>query len=667
MALSQFLKLFLPRKAQAGQPAFVSEPPSHRLKRAEERPPPGSEIGDLQQEKQTAKNAVKFVLETLNSISNKIPFGSILGSVLQPLLAVTVGIESVGICIQQTSENAEGLLQLAACIRGLTQILESGKPNEDLVKDLRRELRSITKDLNATAPRRKLRQFFDSVDIASALAKHNSRLTQIICAATLSDSHRVLTILAEIQVKLENGDEGMIISGGRVGSGGSDFPGGSGGKGERGGGPQVEMDTNAKGHVSGSIGGGGSSRDGEGAVGGWGGFGEGPVIRSGVRNVNGESRSTSEDNLNSASDINQLASEGGDFKQWSHNAAELASKGGFGKGPRITTALVDRSTLEGVTLPEMSMTRFCTTYSLGEELRKIVLDTGYENAVDLLFAEDLSVEKFEFKIGQVAELSWALADMLLQSKTVSAIDLIKEGDNKPDLIGGIGGSGGKGKKGGTGGDGMGPRVPLTSAHRFRSIGGGIGGPGGFSLSDSASTEHGRDPPAEKQQQVSVDSADLPGTLQGGRGGVGGWHPELGGIGGGGGGPVLSIKAVGHFQRIHGGQGGPGGNSNNQGGQGGAGHAPEFSELLCTIDTETRLRVSNVKLRETAELKAARFDISDTLNSRLQQCGFETVCGLFHVQENDLPDSIFKMGHKMTLKRALTEFRRNVATQSKLRA
>jgi hypothetical protein len=47
----------------------------------------------LQQEKQTSKNAVKFVLETLNSVSSNIPFGSILGGVLQPLLAVTVRIE----------------------------------------------------------------------------------------------------------------------------------------------------------------------------------------------------------------------------------------------------------------------------------------------------------------------------------------------------------------------------------------------------------------------------------------------------------------------------------------------------------------------------------------------------------------------------------------------
>ncbi|KAJ7741628.1 hypothetical protein B0H14DRAFT_473931 [Mycena olivaceomarginata] len=153
-------------------------------------------------------------------------------------------------------------------------------------------------------------------------------------------------------------------------------------------------------------------------------------------------------------------------------------------------------------------------------------------------------------------------------------------------------------------------------------------------------------------------------LHGGQGGAGAWDPELGGIGGGGGSPVLSIKAVGHFQCIQGGQGGPGGNSNNQGGQGGTGYAPEFSELLCTIDTETRLRVSNVKLWQTGKLRAAGFDISDTLNSLLQQCGFETMCGLFHVQENDLPESIFKRGHRLTLKRALTEFRRNVATQSR---
>ncbi|KAF7341649.1 hypothetical protein MSAN_02062700 [Mycena sanguinolenta] len=494
--------------------------------------------------------------------------------------------------------------------------------------------------------------------------------------ATLKRILRLHSLIHNSQAKLQNVNEGesflrlidieLIQCIGRNISGGGRGSGGSGGEGRQIGRPQIEMDTHVKVHVSGSIGGDDGSEDNEAAVGGE--FGEDPVVRSGTCNVNGQS--PSEDKLNSASariDVNQLAGEGGDFKQRSYNAAEavIAGKGGFGEGPRIRTALVDRSTLEGITLPEMSMTRFFNTYSLGEELRKIVLDTGYENAADLLFAEDLSVEKFGFKIGQVAELSWALVHMLLQSGTVNAVDLIREGDYRPHLIGGIGGSGGSGRKGGMGGDGMGPRVALTDVHRFRSIGGGIGGPGGSSGTDS--NGHGQGPVAEEQLRVPVDPADLPGTLYGGRGGAGASHPKLGSIGGGGGGPVLSIKAVGHFQHIQGGQGGPGGNSNNQGGQGGTGYAPEFSELLCTIDTETRLQVSNLKLKETAELKAARFNISDTLNGLLQQCGFETVCGLFHVQENDLPDSIFKIGHKMTLKRALTEFRRNIAPQSRPQA
>ncbi|KAJ6477753.1 hypothetical protein C8R45DRAFT_1007730 [Mycena sanguinolenta] len=343
--------------------------------------------------------------------------------------------------------------------------------------------------------------------------------------------------------------------------------------------------------------------------------------------------------------------------------SDQGATGGFGHGARITTALVARETLDNTRLPTTSAAEFCKTYGFSETLKEKVLDSGYEQAVDLLFAEDLGAEEYGFNIGQVAELSWALAHMLLKNKTVSAVNLIREGDNKPDLIGGIGGIGGTGRKGGIGGDGMGPRVPLTGVHRFRSIGGGIGGPGGSSNPDSgairANGQSHAPNSANKEPKKIIDSSHLPDTLYGGEGGPGADHPEHGGIGGGGGGPVLSIKAVGHFLRIQGGKGGPGGNADNQGGQGGAGYAPVFSELLCIIDTKTRIRVSNLNVK-LVDLKDqdAKFSISLDLNKRLQDCGFETVCGLFHVQENDLPDPTFKIGHKSALKRALSVFVQN---------
>jgi hypothetical protein len=110
--------------------------------------------------------------------------------------------------------------------------------------------------------------------------------------------------------------------------------------------------------------------------------------------------------------------------------------GGFGHGPRITTSLVDRKTLDNAILPTMSAAKFCETYGFSEELKNLVLNSGYERAADLLFAEDLSVEKFGFNVGQMAELHWALVDMLLRKGTVSAVDVITEGKNRPDLIGG---------------------------------------------------------------------------------------------------------------------------------------------------------------------------------------------------------------------------------------
>ncbi|KAJ7701008.1 hypothetical protein B0H14DRAFT_3032809, partial [Mycena olivaceomarginata] len=120
----------------------------------------------------------------------------------------------------------------------------------------------------------------------------------------------------------------------------------------------------------------------------------------------------------------------------SQNAPKQGGRGGFGHGARITTALVDRKTLDNTMLPTMSAAKFCETYGFSKILKELVLNSGYERAADLLFAEDLSVGKFGFNVGQMAELHWALADMLLKEGTVSAVDVITEGKNRPDLIGG---------------------------------------------------------------------------------------------------------------------------------------------------------------------------------------------------------------------------------------
>ncbi|KAF8174632.1 hypothetical protein K438DRAFT_113820 [Mycena galopus ATCC 62051] len=67
--------------------------------------------------RRTASNALYFALKTLSSISNNVPMAGALGAIIEPLLDITSRIE-------QSSVNAEGLIQLAARIERLAPIVE---------------------------------------------------------------------------------------------------------------------------------------------------------------------------------------------------------------------------------------------------------------------------------------------------------------------------------------------------------------------------------------------------------------------------------------------------------------------------------------------------------------------------------------------------------------
>jgi hypothetical protein len=79
------------------------------------------------------RNALKFALKTLSSISSSIPFGSVLSGVIDPLLDVADRIEVhevtaitrlVFICVfQLTSDNTQGFIELAARIQLLSPLV----------------------------------------------------------------------------------------------------------------------------------------------------------------------------------------------------------------------------------------------------------------------------------------------------------------------------------------------------------------------------------------------------------------------------------------------------------------------------------------------------------------------------------------------------------------
>ncbi|KAJ7450534.1 hypothetical protein FB451DRAFT_1285452 [Mycena latifolia] len=236
----------------------------------------------------TARNALILALQTLSSVARNTPIGAFLSSAIDALLDIANRIE-------QVAGNTQGLAELAARIEFLTPIVsemleDSPEKSRVVINALRRELQSITEDLNDAISQNKLEQFFNSADTASSVAKHNTTLAQMIADSTFVAVHEVLKSLHDLERKLVESSAALIppgqvemgdIIGGFGGTGGSGRIGGEGGEG---GGPKLEMshDEDWKiGNISGGTGGtGGTGIE----VGGKGGRGGAPVIRMGRRN-----------------------------------------------------------------------------------------------------------------------------------------------------------------------------------------------------------------------------------------------------------------------------------------------------------------------------------------------------------------------------------------------
>ncbi|KAJ6455357.1 hypothetical protein C8R45DRAFT_1036104 [Mycena sanguinolenta] len=237
----------------------------------------------------TATNALTFALGTLSAISNNVPMAGALCAIIDPLLLITARIK-------QTSDNAQALAQLADRIKRIAPILsqvaqEDPDRGQAMVSNLQEELTSMTRDLTAANSRGKLSQFFNSVDNASILQKHNNALAQMIAESTLVTVQEVaksVQILrensqastqetsspVEITTKMETLTVVGDITGGHGGPGGFGRVGGEGGDGE---GPQVDIDLDE--YKIGNIAGGTGGTGGPGIeVGGKGGIGKAPVI-----------------------------------------------------------------------------------------------------------------------------------------------------------------------------------------------------------------------------------------------------------------------------------------------------------------------------------------------------------------------------------------------------
>ncbi|KAF7373303.1 hypothetical protein MSAN_00539600 [Mycena sanguinolenta] len=183
----------------------------------------------------TASNMLKYALTTLSMISSSIPVAGILGSVIDPILDITERIE-------QTSDNAAGLTQLALRIERLTPIvIQMAESEPAIIEKLRKELALITAELTAAHSKGKLNQFFNSVDNASTLNKHNTALDRLIADCTLATVQEIARYFRELSNSKLRQPYPEIAGTGGVG--GRGHVGGECGEGE---GLQIDRDPNER-------------------------------------------------------------------------------------------------------------------------------------------------------------------------------------------------------------------------------------------------------------------------------------------------------------------------------------------------------------------------------------------------------------------------------------
>ncbi|KAJ7254486.1 hypothetical protein C8J57DRAFT_1347039 [Mycena rebaudengoi] len=295
----------------------------------------------------TGRNALKFALNTLSSVSSNIPFGSVLSSVIDPLLDIADRIE-------QTSANAQGLAELAARIELISPLVSEMARNRlqqgrVIVEALCRELQSMTKELDDSHSQGKLERFFNGPNNTSSLAKHNNHLAQMIADATLATIHEVLQSLQGLELRLEAMPEKDENSG-------TELFGGTGGKGGSGG-----------------------------HTGGEGGLGEAAQLA--IENVDRFRRIHG-----------GTGGEGGPGDM-------IGGRGGTGQGPKFSHQLLS---VDVKGLPLLAMSEFCREYKLSDNIHKLLDDQGFETVGALFRLTDTDLKDAGFKIGHVAEVRRAL-------------------------------------------------------------------------------------------------------------------------------------------------------------------------------------------------------------------------------------------------------------------
>ncbi|KAF7345054.1 hypothetical protein MVEN_01668500 [Mycena venus] len=230
-----------------------------------------------------ASDVLKSTLQTCSG-NNSTSSGAVLATSITVLLAITERIEQTGL-------NVPSFAKLAERIASLTPIvceIAGRNPSEGqtLVTALRRELESLTKDLEmAASSQNRLDQFFINTDNAVCLESHNIRLTELTARATAIMIPGALASIRKLEASASCYDESSSkalvvlgdVRGGLGGAGENARNGGEGGEGEA---PKLAIGPDERYEVGNIFGGTGGTGGVGFEVGGKGGTGKGPVIGS---------------------------------------------------------------------------------------------------------------------------------------------------------------------------------------------------------------------------------------------------------------------------------------------------------------------------------------------------------------------------------------------------
>ncbi|KAF7360335.1 hypothetical protein MVEN_00763000 [Mycena venus] len=160
------------------------------------------------------------------------------------------------------------------------------------------------------------------------------------------------------------------------------------------------------------------------------------------------------------------------------DTAGVGGAGGPGLGPRYAPEPVTIDNPAKNQILDFATDEFCDEYRLGNDIQQLLVEQGFDPINALFDTKEDRLEELGFKVGQIAELRWALKKMLLD-KYPSIRVVTSEAELTTSICGGRGGAGGFGSyRGGRGGAGKPPKLGTVDLFRFNVIGGGIGGAGG---------------------------------------------------------------------------------------------------------------------------------------------------------------------------------------------